>query len=661
MRKEASRKQFAIVGTCNTTAPVQLAQRPSPPARKPFNIPTVSAKQIQEEDEESSKPISLPQHLKSRPTTRTSVQTSEEFSKSSFQQYILATADYMRTSSEPFSVTSGSPVGSHVQNQTPSRQMPLRVQSLPNFSIYLGEGAHDNDPQTGEDHLEQQGDVDSDMYGSQTALDDTVTKKQLKLEVDLRVATTGLTSTDTLNESVPTEIVKSEATDVPASSNEVPSVNIVESLSPSHSSYPHAAVHQHKDDQGITFVHSDGICWTNKPYAAIPCVDSSSLAVSDTASQSSSTLTLKDDDASRPQPYSESLYDDQSTADRSLLYEQDDSLISSVNRETYVGSSSLGSSVNIDTGTLLKVQPEWYPNLTSEENTNIFSSGSPGHLIYSSNTATSARLTTNVGSEFTPASQLSHDVLCTYPDFLSIPMLKETSTSAPTILNTAESTTDTPDRYVSPRHSSQLPQSDDISQVDENNLNDYDTTPVLTNQLVYNEYPLEHDSKMEDTPIPDIQHGVSDTVDVASLPMEQNNSESSTSSLPQQTEVFTILQEQGGDIDESLAEDLGVSGARLKEDSAEITLHPEDDLEPPTDLNLTDDSKVVPLETIPLIMTHSGQLQSEGDQFLGMSETQAKVCKTLSTDKVMEKLLNNQTTDVPPQSLAVSLMYVVLT
>ena len=657
VKKEASNQQFAITGACNTAAPVQLSKRPPlPPARKPLNLPTASAKEV---EERSSEIGSLPQYLKSRPTTRGSMQTSEEMSKSSFQQYILATADYMHTSSEPFSITSGSPLSLHIQSQIPGKQMPLRVQSLPNFSTYASGALY------GGDHLtdglsEQQNYEDSDAYGSETALE-VGPKKQsraLKLEVDLRAATS-LTSTDTPGESVPTELVKPEQSDKPTSSVEVPSVNVIQSLIPSQSYPSHQVAPAQQKDEGITVVHSDGIYWTHhEPFITIPCIDSSSLAVSDTVSQSGSTLTLKDD-VTRPQPYSESLNDDQSTADRSMLYEQDDSLMSSGNRGVYIGSSS-DVSAQIDAGQpdgLLNIQSNQFPSFTSEEESvNIFSSGSPGHLVYSTNTVTpagykSSRLTTDMGSGVTPISQQSHDIVSLRHDVLNIPTLKETSASAPTILNATDSTATCDDKDTILEHSLQLPSDDNGSHLD-----GYEITPVLTRQSEYGEHLLEDDDQLEDTLTLDVQHGPSITTNSAdvtnvtqaadlSLPTEQKDSEALSNNLHQQTDM------------ERTSEDVATSEV-VKQSPDKIVSHIQDDLQLTTDSNVTDNmfSEVIPL----VLIDSDSHLEGEGQATMVKSETQTKgLHGTLSTEKVMEKLLSNQTNDLPAQSLAVSPTYIV--
>lgn len=650
VKKEASNKQFAITGACNTAAPVQLAKRPLPPARKPLNLPTASAKEV---EERSSEVGSLPQHLKSRPTTRASMQTSGEMSKSSFQQYILATADYMQASSEPFSTTSSSPLSMHVQSQIPGKQMPLRVQSLPNFSTYAS-GTLFDDHQTG-GYSEQQDYEDLDTYGSETAID-FGTKKQnraLKLEVDLRVATS-LTSTDTPGDSVPTELVRPDQCDKAASSVEVPSVNVIQSHSPSQSfpSYPAAPVQQ--KDEGITVVHSDGIYWTSRePFATIPCVDSSSLAVSDTASQRSSTLTLKDD-ATHPQPYCESLNDDQSTADRSLLYEQDNSLMSSDNRGAYIGSSS-DISPHVDSSQpdeLLKMQANQLPSFTSgEESINIFSSGSPGHLMYSANTVTPAgdklsTLATDVGSGVTPVPQLSHDIVSLRHEVLNIPAPKETSISAPTILNTTDSIR-TSDKYISPENSLNLPSDDD-----ESRSVGYEIIPVLTKQT---EHSLEGEGQLEDTSASHVQHEPSITTNSAgvmgltqasdlSLPIEQRESEALSSTLHQPTD----MEQSGKDITTSEV---------VKKSSDEKVANSQDDLQLTADSNLTDSKEMIS-EAVPLVLVDSGSHLESESQAVVKSESETRALHgTLSTEKVMEKLLSNQTDDLPTQSLAVSPMY----
>ena len=646
MKKEASNKQFAITGACNTATPVQLAERPIPPARKPLNLPTASAKEV---EERSSKVGSLPQHLKSRPTTRTSMQTSGEMSKSSFQQYILATADYMHASSEPFSITSGSPLSVHVQSQVPGKQMPLRVQSLPNFSTYTS-GTLFDDRQTG-GYSEQQDYEDLDAYGSETALD-FGTKKQnraLKLEVDLRVATS-LTSTDTPGDSAPTELVRPEQSDKPASSVEVPSVNVIQSLSPfqSYPSYPAAPVQQ--KDEGITVVHSDGIYWTSRePFTTIPCVDSSSLAVSDTASQSSSTLTLKDD-AVHPQAYSESLNDEQSTADRSLLYEQDDSLMSSDNRGAYIGSSS-DISAHIDSSQperLLKIQTNQFPSFTSgEESINIFSSGSPGHLMHSTDTATPAgdkpsTLATDVGSGVTPVSQLSHDIVSLHHEILNNPAPKETSVSAPTILNITDNT-GTSDKYISPENSLNLPSDD------ESCSGGHEITPVLTKQTEYGE----GESQLEDTLTPDVQHKPSITTDSAGVMGLTQASESSLSIEQKDSGALSGTLHQPTDMEQS-SRDVTTSEV-VKQSSDERVADIQDDLQLTADSNLTDSKEMIS-EVVPLVLVDSGSRLEGESQAMVKSESQTKALHgTLSTEKVMEKLLNNQTDDLPPQSLAVSL------
>ena len=662
VKKETSNQQFAIAGACNTTAPVQLSQRPIPPARKPLNLPTASAKEV---EEKSSDIASLPQHLKSRPTTRGSMQTSEGMSKSSFQQYILATADYMHTSSEPFSVTSGSPLSSHIHSQTPGKQMPLRVQSLPNFASYVSGETLEGDQLTADGYLEQREYEDSNTYGRETALG-VPTKKQnraLKLEVDLRVVTS-LTSTDTAGEGAPIETDKTEQSDKPTST-EVPSVNVLPSVSPSQSypSYPETTV-QPKDEHAITVVHSDGIYWASRePFATIPCVDSSSLAVSDTASQSSSALTLKDDDISHQQPYSESLYDDQSTAERSLLYEQDDSLMSSSNKDAYMGLSPDISihADNIQPDVLLKIQTIQHQSCTSEEESaNPFSSGSPGHLTYPTSDVTPAGdESTAVGSGITPASQQSHNTFSSHYDFLSIPTLKETSASAPTILYTADSTmTSNP----SPEHSYQLPS--DLTQADGSHSSDYDTTPVLTEHLTDGEHPLEHDDRMEDTLTSDIHepcivNGSANVTtlpqdSVSPLPIEQKDSESLSTTLPPTTSISTQEQSSNGDVLPSHNADNNETLLRAStgdERSSQL----QDDLQLTVDSGLTDHSKHEIPEIVPLVLTRSSsQLEGEG-QALVESEVQAKALRiTLSTEKVMEKLLNNQASDIPAQSLAVS-------
>ena len=659
VKKEASNQRFAIAGACNTTAPVQLAQRPIPPARKPLNLPTASAKEV---EEKSSDIASLPHHLKSRPTTRGSMQTSEEMSKSSFQQYILATADYMRTSSEPFSVTSGSPLSLHMHSQTPAKQMPLRVQSLPNFASYISEETLEGGQLITDGYSEQQ---DYEEYGSETTFD-VATKKQnraLKLEVDLRVVTS-LTSTDTAVEGVPIETDKTEQSDKPTST-EVPSVNILQSASPSQSypSYPDTTIQQ-KDEHGITVVHSDGIYWASRePLTTIPCVDSSSLAVSDTASQISSTLTLKDDDTSNRQPYSESLYDGQSTAERSLLYEQDDSLMSSSNKDAYVGSSP-DISVHADSiqpDVLLKIQMIQQPRFTAEEDsTNIFSSGSPGHLTYFTNDVTPAGdKSTVVGSGVTPASQQSYNVLSSHCDSLSIPTLRETSVSAPTLLYAMDGTVISD---PSPGHSSQLPSDD--AQVDGSHSSDYDTTLVLSKHFTYGEHPLEHDNRMEDTlTSSDIRElrSVNESANVttllqdsdSSLPMKQKDSESLLTTSPLKTIISQ--QEQSSSDDVLIAHNADTNKEVQKVSTDERASQLQNDLQLNVDSDLTDHSKYEVTDVVPLMLTYSSsQLEGE-DQALAEPEVQAKALHTtLSTEKVMEKLLNNQASDLPAQSLAVS-------
>ena len=658
VKKEASNQRFAITGACNTTAPIQLSQRPVPPPRKPLNLPTASAREV---EEKSSDIASLPQHLKSRPTTRGSMQTSEGMSKSSFQQYILATADYMRTSSEPFSVTSGSPLSSHIHSQTLGKQMPLRVQSLPSFASYISGETLEGDQLTADGYLEQQDYEDSNAYGSEAALCVPAKKQNraLKLEVDLRVVTS-LTSTDTAGEGAANETDKTEQSDKPTST-EVPSVNVLPSVSPSQSypSYPETTVQQ-KDAHAITVVHSDGIYWASRePFATIPCVDSSSLAVSDTASQTSSALTLKDDDTSHRQPYSESLYDGQSTAERSLLYEQDDSLMSSGNKDAYMGSSP---DTSVQTGS---IQPEVLLNIqtiqqqsctTEEESTNIFSSGSPGHLTYSTSDVTPAGdKSTAVGSGVTPATQQSHNTFSSHHDFLSIPTLKEASVSAPTLLYTTDSTmTSDP----SPEHSSLLPS--DLTQAGGIYSSDYDATPK---RLIYSEHPLEHDNRMDDTLTSDTHEPgiVSGLTNVTTLPQdsvsplstEQKDSESLSTTLPPITSVNTQEQNSSGDVLPTHTADSNEALLRISTDERASEL--QDDLQLTVDSGLTDHSKDEVTEVVPLVLTHSSsKLEGEG-QALAESEVQAKaISVTLSTEKVMEKLLNNQASDLPAQSLAVS-------
>ena len=649
VKKEASNQQFAIIGSCNTAAPVQLSRRPPPPARKQLNLPTASAKEVEERFSEIG---SLSQHMKSRPTTRTSMQTSDGMSKSSFQQYILATADYMHTSSEPFSIASGSPLSSHTQSQMHSKQMPLRVQSLPNFSTYV------SDYQIADGFSEQQDYGKSDVYGSETALD-VGTKKHnraLKLEVDLRVAT-NLSSAEIPGESDPTESMRPEQLDIPTSSGEVPSVNIIQSVSPSQSypSYPPAPVQQKHD--GITVVHSDGIYWTShEPFATVPCIDTSSLAVSDTASQSSSTMTLKDD-GTHPQPYSESLYDDQLTADRSLLYEQDESLMSSSNRGACIGSFS-DVSANLDAiqpDKLLNIQADQFPSFTSQqESINVYSSGSPGHLTYSTNTVTPAgdklsRITTDVGSGVTPISQLSHDILSLRHDLLStIPTLKETSASAPTILNTAESG-GTSDNYASPEHSLQVP-SGGLSQIDRSNSIGNEATTMLTRQSGYGGHLLECNSELEDSGIPDVQQAPSvpaDSSDVtgvmqSSHAAEQKDSESLSSTSLKEVEI------------KQTTEDVATSEI-LQQSPDGSASHSQEDLQITTEyLNMTEHKGMIS-EAVPLVLIDSsGHLDGEGERVMMSEAPNEPLHGALSTEKVMEKLLSNETEDLPAQSLAVS-------
>ena len=653
MKKEASNQQFAIIGSCNTAAPVQLSRRPLPPARKQLTIPTASAKEV---EERSSEIGSLPQHMKSRPITRTSVQTSEGISKSSFQQYILATADYMHTSSEPFSIASGSPLSSHAQSQMPSRQMPLRVQSLPNFSTYV------SDYQTADGLSEQQGYDESDAYGSETALDIGTKKhnRALKLEVDLRVVT-NLSSADLLGESDPIESMKPEQLDKPTSSVEVPSVNVIQSVSPSQSypSYP-AAPFQQKHD-GITVVHSDSIYWTNHgPFATVPCLDSSSLAVSDTASQNSSALTIKDS-GTHPRPYCESLYDDQSTtADRSLLYEQDESLMSSSNRGACVGSSS-DISANLDASQpdkLLDIQADHqFPSFTShEESINVYSSGSPGHLTFSTNTITPAgdklsRITTGVGSGVTPVSQISHDNVSLRHDLLStIPSLKETSASAPTVLNTAESG-GAFDKYASPERSLQVPSSG-LSLIDRSHSTGNEATTVLTRQSGYGGNLLECNSELEDSGMLDDQHVpsvVADLADVtgliqpshASLPEEQRDSKSLSNILHEEAEI------------EQTSKDVTISEV-LKQSPNGSASHSQDDLQIATEyLSMTEHKDMIS-EAVPLVLIDNrSHLDDEGQRVMSEAPNEP-LHGALSTERVMEKLLSNQIDNLPAQSLAVS-------
>jgi len=651
-KKEGSPKRFAITGACNTTVPVPLLKRPIPPAKQPLNLPIASPRNLQEDEERSSKITSLPQQFKSRPTTRTSMQTSEGISKSSFQQYILATADYMRTSSEPFSMISGSPLDSRAQSQTPRKQIPLRVQSLPDFSVYTSRELLESGMVSS--HYSRQQDYDRlNSTGSQSAIE-LVNKRQnraLKLEVDLRDATR-LASTDVHSEVTSTQQVgeeqtttPTERTSTPTEQAELPTVNVIESQTP----YPNTTtIHDH---------NVNDIYWDQQ---------SDNLAVSKAVTESSSTVTLRDLVLSHSVHHhdplcSDSLYGGQSTAERSYdqvsCSEQD---LGDVQEDDYLGSASLS---NMGTGGLdASVRAQTDMDATSAFDKNISTVMLPDHLDntasvgYHVNASTmtdkfpSSRLTTNVDSGTTPSSHRSHVGLILYQDPSFTPTLKETSVSTPAMVTLGVQHRNDQETVKEVTNASQAEVTLMMlkpTTVEEPSCHDDEDDDVLTPSMQHEPNPIadsvfEHDSGN----VPDPQ--------VAAVGLFIGENASSASSLHHSKDSSCLVNDHAK-VDDDMEQDDSQEPSSFQQPSDYSTtdtysqvdtlsglhLHVDTDLNlaGDTDLNLADDTMTI-------------------EQKYTTTE-QDVVTKTWS-DQIMDKLLNNQADDIPVHSLAVSCKHLVV-
>jgi len=634
-KKEGSPKKFAITGTCNTTVPLPLLKRPIPPAKQPLNLPIASPRNLQEDEERSSKIASLPLQLKSRPTTRTSMQTSEGMSKSSFQQFILATADYMRTSSEPFSMVSGSPLDSRAQSQTPRKQAPLRVQSLPDFSIYISRESLENSMVSShQDSL--------NSAGSQSAVE-LVNKRQsraLKLEVDLRDATR-LVSTDVRSEVTSTHQGRQEQTTTPTELAELPTVNVIESQTP----HPNTTnIYDH--DVTIT----DGIYWDQQSVA-------DNLAVSDAVTESSSTVTLKDDVLSHPLhhhgPYSDSLCG-QSTAERSLTYDQGSSQICSeqdlgdLQEDDYLDSGSLS---NMATGAL-DAQLNMDTDSALNENINTVMVTLPDHLDNTDPTShlittsvmtdkyPSSRLSTDIGSGITPSSQRSHIGLIFYQDPSFTPALKETSVSAPAMLtlgvqhsdNQEEATSDSLQAEVTSTVLKPMTEEEPSS---EDHNDDVNTPAVQHESCAIADSVFERDSEN----VPDVQAAAT------GLFLGENDS---TSSL-QPTQIVT---DSNG-----LVNDYTNGSDNMEQDDSQEPCS----FQQPSDSSATDKYSYSQVDTLASLHLHIdtdpnlvGDTMTKEPNTTSTSNKQDVVTTSSWSDQIMDKLLKNQADDVPIHSLAVS-------
>ena len=137
------------------------------------------------------------------------------------------------------------------------------------------------------------------------------------------------------------------------------------------------------------------------------------------------------------------------------------------------------------------------------------------------------------------------------------------------------------------------------------------------------------------------------------MPIEQKDIESLSGTLP---DVFVSPQGQSGSADVSPANDDvdATETSVMKVSSADKTSHFQDDLQPTSDSTLIDHgSKDIVSDVVPLVLTQgSGHLEGGAPS---VSKTQSKaLCTTLSTEKVMERLLNDETNDLPAHALAVS-------
>ena len=640
-KKESSPKKFAITGACNTTVPLPLLKRPIPPAKQPLNLPIASPRNLQENEEKSSKIASLPQQLKSRPTTRTSMQTSEGMSKSSFQQFILATADYMRTSSEPFSMVSGSPFDSRAQSQTPRKQVPLRVQSLPDFSVYISRESLENSVVSS--HYSGQDSLNS--AGSQSAVE-LINKRQsraLKLEVDLRDATR-LVSTDVHSEVTSTHQGRQEQTATPTEQTKLPTVNVIESQTP----HPNTTTIY---DHDITI--TDGIYLDQQSVT-------DNLAVSDVVTESSSTVTLKDDVLSHPLhhhgPYSDSLCGGQSTAERSLTCDRGSSQLCSeqdlgdLQEDDYLDSGSL-SSMAMATGAL-DAQTDMDANSALNENINTVMVTLPDHLdntapishhITTSVTTDkypSSRLTTDIGSGITPSSQRSHIGLIFYQDPSFTPVLNETSVSAPAMVtldvqhsNDQEKVEEvTGDSEVTSTMPKPMTEEEPSS---EDHHDDVNALAVQHESCTIADSVFERDSEN----VPDAQAAAT------GLFLGENDS---TSSL----QPTQIISDSNG-----LVNDYTNGNDNMEQDDSQEPCS----FQQPSDSSATDKYSYSQVDTLASLHLHIGtDLNLVGDTMTKEPSTtttsnkQDVVTTSSWSDQIMDKLLKNQADDVPIHSLAVS-------
>ncbi|XP_065910074.1 uncharacterized protein [Dysidea avara] len=650
-KKEGSPKKFAIAGACSTTVSVPLLKRPIPPAKQPLNLPVASPRNPQEDEERSSKITSLPQQLKSRPTTRTSMQTSEGMSKSSFQQYILATADYMHTTSEPFSMVSGSPLDSRAQSQTPGKRMPLRVHSLPDFSMYASrEALEDGDEPVSGHYSRQQDDNSLNSAGTQSAME-LVSKRQsraLKLEVDLRDATR-LVITDTHSEATSTQQIMQEQTTTPTEQSELPTVNVIESQTP----HPNTT---NMYDHNVTV--TDGIYWDQQSVT-------DNLAVSDAVTESSSTVTLKDEVLSHSlhhhgPSYSDSLCGGQSTAERSLTYDQGSSQVCSeqdlgdVQEDDYLGSGILSSMAAGELDASMRAQTDMDINAAFDVNINAVMVTLPDHLDNTSpmshhittsvmtDNYPSSKLTTYMGSGITP-SQRSHIGLIPYQDPSFTHVLKETSVSAPAMVALGAQHSIYPENVEESHSISNLPQAEVISAI---------LKPTTREELSPKNI-LHHDDDLLTPALADcvFHHDSENIPATAGLSLKEKDS-----SL-QQTESKDLS---------SLVND------NTKDTSCDHDVEQEESQEPfsfqqPSDSSSTDKDAYFQFNTLsgvnlntdtdPSLADHT--MEIEPKHTADISDNQNVVTKPASSwsDQIMAKLLNNQADDVPVQSLAEFLAY----
>ena len=608
-KKEGSPKKFAITGAYNTTVPVPLLKRPIPPAKQLLNLPVASPRNFQEDEERSSVIAALPQQMKSRPTTRASMQTSEGMSKSSFQQYILATADYMRTSSEPFSMVSGSPLNSRAQSQTPGKQIPLRVQSLPDFCVYSSrEVVGDDNGETASDMYSRQQSLRSAGSQSAVELDGKRQSRALKLEVDLRDATR-LVSTEAYSEITSTSQVRQEQTATPLEQSELPTVNVIESQTP----HPNVMY-----DQSVTV--ADGIHWDQQS-------GTDNLVVSDAITESSSTVTLKDDDLTHSShqhapSYSDSLRDGQSTADRSLTFDQGSSQICSdqdLGEDDFLGSISFSNIATDGIDGSLRAQTDM-----GSTNADAVLSRLPDHLDNAPVSMMTGRyltstLTANIGSDTAPPSQQSHIGLTHYCDPLLTPVLKETSVSAPAVVDSSIA----PDRPKEDNTVTDPPQPETtgVEPTPEHVTYDHDGGDLLTSAVQH-----ESTSSVSEEDVLGLQA-------TTGLSLEEKES---SASLLQQTETGTnVLDAKCDDSTE--------------QDDSEEPLQP-------SEYSSTDK------DTYSQVNALSGLHLADSDPNLVGDSVKIEKCTSDAvakpafswSEQIMEKLLNNQADDVPAQSLAVS-------